>query len=332
MARRQSRSLPALELSSSITSFIDQRAYEGSAFTEKFYKDQLERALLRWFTAHGKTELGAITPDDVRAYLRAQKDATFTRHGQETKHTLSRGSLIHRYGSAKTFFSWCVDDGRLAHSPMEGLRRPRQAKRVKQPFTREESRALLAEARKAPGLLRFRDPAILTVLLDAGPRANGLLSMSLTCSLCHGPCVEVVWRNGVARTLTGRVTFHEKGSKDVQGRLGPEARRVLNDWLAVMPTIPGGWIWVTQRNSRLSVKSLWAMLRNLGKYAEVEHVHTHKLRHTFATEMMQAHGNVKLVQLRLGHSKLATTETYLSSLGVDYALADNFRTPGEWLK
>ena len=73
------------------------------------------------------------------------------------------------------------------------------------------------------------------------------------------------------------------------------------------------------------------MLKNLGKYANVENVHPHRFRHTYAAEWWTANRDLYALKNLLGHSRLQTTEIYLRSLGLEYGTGPEYKTPDSWL-
>lgn len=86
------------------------------------------------------------------------------------------------------------------------------------------------------------------------------------------------------------------------------------------PKVPERALWVTQRKGPLRYEALIAMLNKLGRCAGVEDTMTHRFRHTFSAEHYKANRDIKALQSALGHSSVVTTEGYLLSLGVDFAM------------
>lgn len=66
---------------------------------------------------------------------------------------------------------------------------------------------------------------------------------------------------------------------------------------------------VSDRVFDRDVKTLWRWVRDMGELAGVR-VHPHKLRHTFATILLEATGDLQLVQQAMGHANVSTTTRY----------------------
>lgn len=315
-ARRVSKPA-ALELRDHLAAFLDDIAYRSNTGAgERHYTGQL-RPLAEFMEAKGVRHLEDVSPDHLRAYMRSQREATYSRRTKAGEapviRRLSPASVRHRYNAARTFFAWCVDDGRLALSPMSALRPPKGEQRAREGFSREDQRALVEATSTAKGMLRYRDRAIVLMGIDVGARAGEICALQIA---------DIDWNRHL-------VTLHGKNSEDRRLRMGRSLEKALRDWLTVRPPVPFQHVFVTQRMTPLSVRTLWAMMRNLGLHAQVDHAHTHRLRHTFAAEFTRTNRDVYATKARLGHKKLATTERYLHSLGVDYGLDATYRTPGE---
>lgn len=302
------------EIAASLESFTSEYAYSGSPKTEAFYRNQL--GTLRDYLARaGLTLLGDVTADTIRLYLKEQSRSTYVRRGQSEPRTLARSTLIQRYAAARTFFQWCVDEGRLDVSPMVNVKRPKEEHRIREALDREQFRILVQNAAAGPGWIGLRDKAILLLLLDTGARASELLGMGERC---------IDWR-------AGQVVLHGKGSKDRVMDLAPETRRAIRAYLQhpKRPKLPGDPVWVTLRRRAMGYGALNAMIHAMEGYAGLDtRVTPHRFRHTFAAEFTRANlGNVKATKERLGHSKIATTERYIESLGGGYGLGESFKTP-----
>lgn len=302
-------------------SFLAERGYDGSPATARNYRAQLA-PFLAYCEAEAITALEDVEPDFIRAYLRHEQDARRSRRRDGPPERISRSTLRMRHTVLSIFLSWCVEEGKIKASPMLTVSKPRGEKRLRHGFDRETCQKLLATAKEAPGFLAHRDTAIILLLLDTGARASELANLKWS---------DVHWGESTAGGL-GFIEVYGKGRKARRLKLGKEARRALRRWQEVAPKIEGDWVWVTIRRTKLTADALRDMCQRLGEYAGVEHVHPHRFGHTFAAEFTRANRDVYATKARLGHEKLATTEMYLHSLGIDYGADDTYKTPGEWLR
>ena len=105
-----------------------------------------------------------------------------------------------------------------------------------------------------------------------------------------------------------------KGSKERVLPVGRMALDWLTKWLAVRDSVAGAEtqaLFVSQRQRRISHRSVQLRMAQWGnKQALASHINPHKLRHSFATHMLESSGDLRAVQELLGHADLATTQIY----------------------
>lgn len=109
------------------------------------------------------------------------------------------------------------------------------------------------------------------------------------------------------------VKVNGKGSKERIVPIGSKALNAMNLWLNVRSQFKpkDTAVFINQRGTRLSHRSIQLILKKWGEKQGLEsHLHPHKLRHSFATHMLEASGDLRAVQELLGHSSLSTTQVY----------------------
>jgi integrase/recombinase XerD len=211
-----------------------------------------------------------------------------------------RISTIRRQISAlRRFCAWCRLQGLLDDDPVATLTAPRRSVRLPDVLSEADVRALLA-APDVDSDLGLRDRAMLEVLYASGLRISELTG-------CELPAVN--FRQGLIR-VTG------KGGKDRLAPLGDEAL----DWLTRWRDGPRArWVaatgcpalFVGARGSGLSRQAVWHRLKMHARRAGIESpVSPHKLRHSFATHLLDHGADLRVVQLLLGHADLGTTQIY----------------------
>jgi integrase len=194
--------------------------------------------------------------------------------------------------TVRTFCRWCIGEGLLGSDPTVGVARIAEERR--------EDRAL------TPGQVA----RLLLVLPDW--RARVIVSLMLRCGL---RCCEVA-------NLAVRDYNPEAATILVKGKAGHERRlpvpgltgELLDVWLANRPAA-GPLVGLTA--ARISVLvSGWMAAAGL-KSDAYDGVSAHALRHTFASDLLDRCGNVRVVQAALGHQSLATTQRYVRTASMD---------------
>ena len=171
-----------------------------------------------------------------------------------------------------------------------------------EPLTDAECQALIkACSRRAP--TGIRNAALIAVLWRGGLRISEALELKPK---------ELNVQQGTLRVL------HGKGDKHRLVGLDPDAMAILQRWLDTRKAlgITGHKrIFCTLDGGPLSDRYARAMVKRMAKRAGVEkRVHPHGLRHTHAFELANEGCPVHEIQQQLGHSSVATTNTYISHL------------------
>lgn len=228
-------------------------------------------------------QLQQIDQHTIRAYLAALH--------RERRSAAS----LHRYLSTlRGFFREQVRHGRLGANPAQVVRAPKLRRKLPGVIAAEPLNAALDQP--AEGTLEARDQAIVELFYSAGLRLAELWSLD----------VDDLRRDDV--TVTG------KGGKQRVVMVGAAARRALEAWLRLRAEYAEEGepaLFVSRRGRRLSRAAIasglarWARARNLGV-----HLHPHRLRHSFATHLLENSGDLRAVQELLGHAHLSTTQIY----------------------
>jgi len=222
---------------------------------------------------------------------------------------LAPTSVARRMSALRGFYRFLIQLGRLSHSPIEGVRGPRQAQTLPRMLSVDEMIALLAKP--LPGadgdpLLQLRDLAILELLYGAGLRVGECTSVDL-------PAL------GLAERL---VRVRGKGRKVRISPFGSKAEAALRAWLParaeLLLRVPLAKradaekaLFLNYRGSRLSARSIGRMLEKRCLQAGLHKtVNPHALRHSFATHLLDAGGDVREIQELLGHARLSSTQRY----------------------
>jgi integrase/recombinase XerC len=252
---------------------------------------------LRQFLAFlDSSRASAATGEQVRDFLASL-------HAQRHPATLGR-----KLASLRTFFRFAVRAGLCAEDPSAGIPAPRMPKRLPRPLTVDDCVALIERA-PAPveGDLRGeeherRDRALVELLYGAGLRVSELSALD----------------EGDLDLERGDVRVFGKGAVERVVPVPSEARRALaaylgartagrGDALPLFTTLRArGGVW-----PRLGVRDVRRVLRGRARAVGLtDRVHPHRLRHSYATHLLDMGADLREIQELLGHASLATTEKY----------------------
>jgi integrase/recombinase XerC len=282
-----------LTLEQGLAEFLTHLGLEKNASdkTVKSYREDLAQALgfARERTKKKHTDPADWTTRLLRAFLAWLHEKGYA------KTTIAR-----RLAAVRSFGKYLCRQGVLAQNPAQGLRGPRQEKRLPHFLTLADIQKLLAAPSGADWSGR-RDRAMLETLYASGIRVSELVGLDL---------LAVDLNDGV-------ITVRGKGKKERLALLGPDAVRALRRWTddrAVLLKKTGTEtpaVFLNNKGGRLTTRSVGRLLaKHLRKAGLDPRTSPHTLRHSFATHMLDAGADIRGVQELLGHKSLATTQVY----------------------
>ncbi|HEY4990156.1 MAG TPA: tyrosine-type recombinase/integrase, partial [Opitutaceae bacterium] len=286
-ASQKPRSLPEGVLASWWTPFGEHLALERrcSAYTVRNYRTAFED-FYRWLIAAKLWEagIGALGPREIRDFvIEAQR-----RYGRRTLHNHVSG--------LRALCRYWMKEGRLVRNPFSGAPLPKLEKRLPQFLTEDQAKTLLASPLKllesggSDAFTAWRDRLAIELLYGAGLRVSELVALN------HG---SVDLGEGTAR-VTG------KGRKQRLCPLGKVACAVLAKFRdAFTPEAgPNDPVLCGAGGARMTVRAVQLMLkRHLALAGLPLDLTPHKLRHSYATHLLNAGADLRIVQELLGHAQ-----------------------------
>lgn len=222
---------------------------------------------------------------------------------QQHRDGLAARSQARRLVAVRGLFRYLRREQLLDRDPAQTLTLPRFAPRLPELLSRAEIEALLA----APGtdtLGGLRDTALLELMYATGCRVSEALDL----------CIPRL------RLDEGLVRLVGKGNKERMVPLGVPAQAALTRWLAEgRPALVARarraprdqWVFLNQRGGRLSRQGWWQRLVQHAQAAGIDRpISPHKLRHSFATHLLEGGADLRSVQALLGHADISTTQIY----------------------
>lgn len=221
----------------------------------------------------------------------------------EAQSKYSRRTLRNHISGIRTFFKFCLIRKRIAINPFHNLSLPKPDKPLPQILTEKQIFKLLdqpilkSEEQANPNFHELRDLLVMELLYAAGLRVSELIGINYE---------DINFINASVK-ITG------KGGKERISPIGQKALKTLsrfrelyaNEYSNSSPVI------INQYGNRLSTRSVQILLKKyLGAAKLPSDLTPHKIRHSFATHLLNRGADLRAVQELLGHSSLSTTQIY----------------------
>lgn len=212
-------------------------------------------------------------------------------------------TLARRMSSVRGLFRFLKTEGEIRKDPCANVDTPKYGKRVPHVLNLDEVEALLA----APDTTTpegVRDSAMLEVLYATGLRVTELVTLQQRDVDLRAGWVRVVGKGGKQRI----VPLGEKAIDAIDAYLQSDRAALL-----ASSGGPGSTpdLFVTRRGSGMTRQAFWKNLKRYVRKAEIDKdVSPHKLRHSFATHLLERGADLRIVQTLLGHSDIGTTQIY----------------------
>jgi integrase/recombinase XerC len=262
----------------------------ASPHTRRAYVSDVTQ--LAAFGPHARPE--RVSADDVRDFL------------ADLHRQRSPASIGRKLASLRAFFRWLVREGAIVRDPTLGLAPPKQRPRLPRPLSVDDCQAVIEVEAPAPRGAddrprRLRDRALVELLYGAGLRVGEALALDVR-------DVDLLARE---------VRVVGKGNKERVVPLPQAARRALGEWLELRrrpgyqaePLFPASASAAGAR--RLEARAVRRLLGRRARAAGVaDRVHPHRLRHSYATHLLDMGADLRSIQELLGHASLSTTQRY----------------------
>ncbi len=264
---------------------------DASEHTVKSYREDLTQAAQFIVDKCGDPKVGpeVLTARLLRSYLVWLHEKKY-----------SKATIARRLASVRSWCKFLCRQGKLENNPADGLRGPRQDKKLPH-FLSIESTLQLLEAPPADEPMGLRDRAILETLYSAGMRVSELTGLNTE---------DLDLQSGIA-------TVRGKGKKERLVLLGPHALQAIKNWLASRDQLLKGLksaspaLFWNKQGTRLTARSVGRLLEKYLLQVGLDpKTSPHSLRHSFATHLLDRGADIRSVQELLGHRSLATTQIY----------------------
>ena len=288
---------------SSVQKFLAHLAIDrgASVYTQRNYRQTLIE-FCRWHRDehHAAPAWEKLQRDDFRNYLRFLG-----------RHSFGRAAIQLRFSALRSFYKFLIRHGTVEVSPIKNISLPKLGRRLPKFLTAKQMVELVtaplkelgkaqrqSESRIDPTLF-LRDAAILETFYSCGLRIS---------ELCQLSAKDLDVSQGLARVLG-------KGKKERLVPIGQHALEAIQLYWNALPFVPSGgspvFFSTTTRRRPMYPRLVQMRLKRYLESAGLDPKLTpHKLRHSYATHLLDAGADLRSVQELLGHAHLVTTQIY----------------------
>ena len=247
------------------------------------------RQALTAFRAENKTPWKKCTVDDFRDYLFA-----IMKRGQ------ARSYVRLQFSALRTLYQFLAARKGLRRNPVREVQLPKIEKKLPLVLTRPQIEELLAaptrvaKNRAAPVWMPLRDVAIMELFYSSGLRLSELAALDVA-------DVDL---------FTESIRVLGKGRKERVCPVGLPALEAISRYRAT-GNVHSGPLFINKARRRITTRSIWLILKRYLRHTSIPiSISPHKLRHSFATHLLDRGADLRSVQALLGHASLSTTQIY----------------------
>jgi len=207
------------------------------------------------------------------------------------------GSSIQRTLSAvRSFFRYLCREQVLEHNPADAVQAPKTPRKLPDTLDADQMNHLLEVP--VTDAVSSRDAAMMELIYSSGLRISELVGLNLQALDLADHSLRVTGKGNKTRVLP----------------IGRKALAALDIWLEYrleLADFDEQALFVSRQGTRITVRSVQQRMDYWGKRLGVQgKVHPHRLRHSFASHMLESSGDLRAVQELLGHEDISTTQIY----------------------
>ena len=279
--------------SHALTTWLDHRCalHATSRNTMKAYQTDVLN-FLSFMTLHkgepqGLAPLARIKLSDMRAWM-----------AHERNRGVGARSLARSLSAVKTFYAWLAEREGFEPTAVLQTRAPKFTKKLPRPLAVDAAAAMIdtVEIQSQEGWVAARDSAVITLLYGCGLRISEALGLT-----------------GAAIPLPESLVIRGKGGKERVVPVIAAARDAVDTYVRLCPhpTEPDAPLFRGVRGGALNPRMVQKVMERARMQLGLPATATpHAMRHSFATHLLSAGGDLRAIQELLGHASLSTTQAY----------------------
>ncbi len=234
------------------------------------------------------SDFGGVRPDTITSFIISEK-----------KRGISINSIARSIVAIRMLYKFLLSDGKLHTNPFTLIDSPKLWKRLPEfiPIHKIDSLLSIPDVKTKLGM---RNRAILELLYATGARVSEVVAIQLD------------WIN----LEYSYVKCRGKGSKERIVPLGTKAIEAIQNYLKnarleIKNSQDSTYLFLSKAGKPLRRENVWVIVKNCALKAGIHgRVSPHKLRHSFATHLLENGADLRSVQEMLGHVNVSTTQIY----------------------
>lgn len=216
------------------------------------------------------------------------------------KQDVARSTIRLKFAALRSFYKYLVHRQGLEKSPLSDVQLPKVEKKLPVILTQNQCIELLEmplkmeHPKQTPEWVPHRDVAILELFYSSGLRLSELGALNVDNIDQPGGCIRIIG----------------KGDKERIVPVGGHALAALQNYRQVANVYEGA-LFISKVKKRISNRAIGDIIKKYLQASDIPlHITPHKLRHSFATHLLDNGADLRMVQSLLGHASLSTTQIY----------------------
>ncbi len=281
--------MKSLNPKNSITAFLEYLSIEKRLAKNTILSYERDLGSLERFIKKQKVKtIESATGTDIQDFI-----------SYDFKAGLSPRTIRRKSSSIRSFFHFLQKRQTIKINPAKNIRVPKTRSNLPRTIDPDQINKLLKTSGKT--FIEIRDKTILEVFYSCGLRLSELVGLNL---------MDVSLENSSLKVLG-------KGNKERILPIGEKAKQSLVYWLKCRNQLEKGCVtaeealFLSNRGTRISARNVQKRLAAWGlKLGVAEKIYPHKIRHSFATHLLESSQDLRAVQELLGHENIGTTQIY----------------------
>lgn len=223
---------------------------------------------------------------------------------EETLNGISKRSSQRRLVALRRFYEWMLKEKKVKFNPFKIISSPKLDKTLPDFLHQEEIDELFVNNEKRTDFLALRDHALLELLYASGLRVSEVVNLTLDQIESQTRIIKVTGKGNKERMVPYSVECKKTLDKYID-----ECRKEIVE-KNKLETDPKA-LFLNARGEKLTTRGVEYILKSIEKKIGMElDLHPHKMRHSFATHLLDEGVDLRVIQEILGHESLETTQVY----------------------